>query len=320
MVAHPRKNPLHCIAFIDRTSRIAVSTNLRVWKRSSAQKGTRGGRCFRLARSRSLTLLYAAWVFSRVSWALAADFTITQIADEEYLNRQPVISDTGLTAWHAFEDSEDRTASDIYVHFDGESRPITRGVMEPLSHNVHPRVDGNRVVWTTSYTNLVAPENVTWRLWEVPDRHEIKPGLDIDGAWVVVAGGTKEQEPEAQKWAPADSITTNGAPQDQPDAAASGRHPSGNSEIALWEVGGTPQRITADYRNDLAPDMAGRLLSWQKAKGWPFGWEIMAWNDGQRYQLTTNFYYDMAPQVHKGRHDTDYQQPIRRRLTRHLGR
>ena len=62
-------------------------------------------------------------------------------------------------------------------------------------------------------------------------------------------------------------------------------------------------------RSPLAADTLGKLgytavknyadgyLAWQKAKGFPFGWEIMVWNDGNMYQLTTNFFYDMSPQV-----------------------
>jgi hypothetical protein len=39
------------------------------------------------------------------------------------------------------------------------------------------------------------------------------------------------------------------------------------------------------------------LIAWQKAKGWPFGWEIMIWSEGVQQQLTTNLYYDMGPKV-----------------------
>lgn len=57
------------------------------------------------------------------------------------------------------------------------------------------------------------------------------------------------------------------------------------------------RRVTQDTRNDFAPSHWGNIISWQKAKGWPFGWEIMALVGDTRMQLTTNFYYDMGPKV-----------------------
>lgn len=77
------------------------------------------------------------------------------------------------------------------------------------------------------------------------------------------------------------------------------RSPSGDTEICLWQSGDDEiKRITRDNRDDLGPSLWGSLIAWQKAKGWPFGWEIMIWADGFRNQLTTNYYYDMAPKVH----------------------
>lgn len=76
------------------------------------------------------------------------------------------------------------------------------------------------------------------------------------------------------------------------------RAPSGDTEICMWDGGDEIKRITRDNRDDLGPSVWGSLIAWQKAKGWPFGWEIMIWADGFRNQLTTNYYYDMAPKVH----------------------
>jgi hypothetical protein len=55
--------------------------------------------------------------------------------------------------------------------------------------------------------------------------------------------------------------------------------------------------ITHDQRNDLGPSIWGDIVTWQKAKAFPFGWEIMAMIGAERFQLTTNYYYDMAPKV-----------------------
>jgi len=256
---------------------------------------------------------------------LAAEFEIRQVADPRMLNREPVLSDTGLAAWHSYEQTEDNIGKDIYV-FEGETnRNLTRGVMEAYSANFRPVLQGNSLVWTTTYTNPVAATAINWDLREVPDRDSLQPGLDIEGSWVVISGGSRDQEPEVQQLVKASSIVrtnlvpvtgtdtnlvdgTNAVTQPPPapvdtntTSALPSRHPSGNSEICFWTPTDQVTRITIDYRNDLAPSVDGRVVAWQKAKGWPFGWEIMAWNNGTMYQLTTNFYYDMAPKVQGGK-------------------
>jgi len=99
-----------------------------------------------------------------------------------------------------------------------------------------------------------------------------------------------EAKPEVQMKEPPPDTT--------PVTEEARRMPSGSMEIMLWRPGEAElERITRDNRNDLGPSIWGSTIAWQKAKGWPFGWEIMAWINGTRIQLTTNYYYDMAPQV-----------------------
>ena len=73
------------------------------------------------------------------------------------------------------------------------------------------------------------------------------------------------------------------------------------NEVCFWEDGnGPPLRISYDARNDLAASVGSTgIVAYQKARGYPFGWEIMVWEAGQQFQLTTNFYYDMGPRVYE---------------------
>jgi hypothetical protein len=227
----------------------------------------------------------------------AAEFNIRQVADDKSLNREPVLSETGLAAWYSLKSAFTNSSSDIIVHQNGETRCLSCDYTEFLASNIKPQVQSNKVVWTTTYTNYPDPTQFTLGITEVPNRDELKPGLDLDAHWKVVDGGSKWQEPDRQQFVgltnevvEGDTSTTNRAP--------SGRHPSGNAEIVSWSPEEGFKRITTDYRNDLAPAVGGRLVAWQKAKGWPFGWEIFAYNQIEQFQLTTNYYYDMAPKIH----------------------
>jgi hypothetical protein len=78
------------------------------------------------------------------------------------------------------------------------------------------------------------------------------------------------------------------------------------NELCRWTIGQDKiEWVTHDQRNDLGPSLSGDVITWQKAKSFPFGWEIMALVGAERFQLSTNFYYDMAPKVH-GRDVTWY--------------
>lgn len=275
----------------------------------------------------------------------AAEFTVTQISDETRINREPVISETGLAAWAAYTKAgEEMSSSDIFVYYDGKARPITKSKLDPEMVNLRPCVHSNSVVWVGTFHGAAGP--VDWVLREVPSpgRDEPTPELRADyeaheapdgRQWFTLPGtgqpptqaegGTNAPPAEPQPAPAADTAPPAAAPADTnapaptpppstpppsgpfvepppdlsklPDAAR--RAPSGDTEICLWKKPDSEiMRITRDGRDDLGPSFWGSLIAWQKAKGWPFGWEVMIWSDGARAQLTTNYYYDMAPKVH----------------------
>lgn len=221
--------------------------------------------------------------------ARALEFTINQIADENLINRDPVISETGMVVWQGSEKSDvGGTSADIYKYKDGQANSITREMLWPLSADVHPQVQSNTIVWQTTYN--VKPRDVSWILREVPTRDDGYPEL-----WALprYTGNNKvdpNKEPDAQDWSDTVSNVAQAAhfyeQLEGTDTTAPStndlkfrRHPSGDNEICIWHDGDAQiQRITEDYRNDLSPSFWGDLVAWQKAKAWPFGWEIMVWD------------------------------------------
>ena len=230
------------------------------------------------------------------------EFEIRQVAEEKHLNREPVISSEGLVAWYALEKTEDQNAnSEIYVHYDGKTHPITQGNMHLNAGNFRPRVYKDAVVFQTTYDETESKPNQTWVLKEVPDKMKGEyPELD--------ANYTAHSEHDAsagyrgRQWFKLASTNVEERTENTQDDAKSAepvRHPSGRNEICKWVVGGNITRLTYDGRNDLSPDVGNDVVAWQKSKGFPFGWEIMVLAGTERYQLTTNYYYDMAPQVYE---------------------
>ena len=247
-----------------------------------------GGRC--------LILFLLGGLLIQASPSQAGRFKVTQIADENLVNRGPVISETGLVVWHTYaQNDKGESFSDVFIHQNGETRSLTRGVMDPLAANPHPRVQSNTVVWVSTFSS--PGQDLTWTLKQVPPKKDQPEELDatfIAHAEADGAGGSLGRQwftgPSTN---PAGTGTLAGV---VTNFSRPRRHPSGDAEICLWD-GGEIRRITQDTRNDLAPSAWGHLVAWQKAKGWPFGWEIMFWDDGFRNQLTTNYYYDMSPVV-----------------------
>lgn len=217
----------------------------------------------------------------------AAEFNIRQVADPNRLNREPVISETGLAAWNSVATNlGDIVASDIAIHREGSSSFLT--AQEGQYHTAHlkPFAQSNTIVWVASFPNQSG--NTTWVIREVANRDDPVPELH--------AGYIAREDGTGNQWFEPVLTGTNAAQTNVEQEVR--RHPSGTDEICMWTGGSDIRRITVDARNDYAPSVYGNLLAWQVAKGWPFGWEIMLWDDGTMKQLTTNFYYDMAPKVH----------------------
>ena len=234
--------------------------------------------------------------------ALALDFTTRQIADPLLENRDPTISENGEVYWISYNTNDTSSAITDLVRFKGSERTsMGTDQSDDFYANAKPLAQSNYVVWIANYRKSLNP---SWILAQVPQK---------EGDPVEIPAQYKAFEDPATKrqWLEnmSDStnvtmvtVTNNGVittnfVSESFDVSKYSRHPSGVTEINLWRGTGEIIRVTTDMRNDFAPSVWGGLVSWQKARGWPFGWEIMMWETGQTWQITTNYYYDMAPMV-----------------------
>ena len=296
----------------------------------------------------------------------ATEYDIIQIGDPDHVNRDPVISETGLIAWYAHKKGlpTEGGGTHIYAYLNGQTVLVTDQDFHNYGANIRPQVFKNTIIWQTTRDSYDVAHKTTWILREVPDHlrdegyDELpafyananlfmanqQPGnfnLDVEGQsysgpysnfWeygsVYIQGeaqktNTFEYLPKQGNTNLVSRLTTNKveltgpfnvstedleddpykignvAPYTTDVSIKARRRTITFNELCRWSA---DQRkiewITHDQRNDLGPRFWDDIVTWQKAKSFPFGWEIMALVGEERFQLTTNFYYDMAPQVH----------------------
>lgn len=78
------------------------------------------------------------------------------------------------------------------------------------------------------------------------------------------------------------------------------RHSGSFGDIAVYRGDGNIQRLTPGGRYVSMPAMSEAGLAFQHARGWPYGYEIIAWKPGTTnlIQLTTNYYYALNVNIH----------------------
>lgn len=229
---------------------------------------------------RSVTL----WVFVSV-WSVCvtarADFSIQQIADPDFLNRDVVVSASGVVAWIGTSIHGSTARSSLFVHQGGEKRAL----VDDAAARAHgrPYAKGDRITWTSHPRD--SGEKQTPRLVD-PIRSDSPRHED------------EQTDTENAERAPEHTADLAASAQQDRSAASVNQLQSdtGTSEIMLWD-GDQVTRLTVNNIDDRSPVVDGELVAWQAARGWPFGWEIMAWANGTYIQLTTNLHYDMGPQV-----------------------
>lgn len=233
----------------------------------------------------------------------ALEFNLRQIADDTMINRDAVISDTGLAAWIQFDTNNvGNSVTDLAVWRNGERNNLTQESAREYYGNAKPFVEGNSVLWIANYRDTGEPHS--WVLREVPTRDEGAEEIPALYRVVIPEGGGEQRFELVADITGRVVVVTNELGEVTtnvfaiPTEQQLRRIPSGVTEVNFWPGTGEIVRITRDYRHDFAPAFSGRLIAYQKEKGFPFGWEIMVWDNGVNKQLTTNFYYDMAPKVH----------------------
>lgn len=237
--------------------------------------------------------------------AQALQFDVRQVSEESVISREPTIGDASLLAWiSAYTNEMAGGRSTLTVMNKGQRLDVANP--DGGGESFKPVAQSNALVWIGSFSNILG--NLTARIAEVPWRDEggatelratydVVP-LDTNGRVGLVASPTGIQFRAVSSTNSDGRIEVTHIAEQITITNEVRRHPTGMDEVLFWTSTSGAQRLTHDIRNDLAPSVWDGQVVWQKAKGWPFGWEIFYWKDGVQKQLTTNFYYDMAPRVH----------------------
>jgi hypothetical protein len=95
---------------------------------------------------------------------------IVQIADESYINRDPVVGETGLVAWQGYKEglAEDGGGTEIFVFRNGKTQKVFDRALHPEAAHMRPQVWMDTVIWHTTRSSTMSG-GVTWVLREVPD-------------------------------------------------------------------------------------------------------------------------------------------------------
>jgi hypothetical protein len=266
-----------------------------------------------IRNGKSISLLCLGWVccaFFQCGAAYAREYTIKQIADKTMLNREPVISGTGLIAWYAYDRAADnQSTANIYIYRNGVAEELTQG---ENNLGLHPSVHDNTVVWEgqlakeVEYTErraiqekaAVAPplegegditseippdavEEKTVTRYEMVTRTQAKTGWGIcrwDGEKIKPVSFSLEDSGHLAQLQDTTLAMTNALVHTEEDAEGTGLE----MQVA-------------------SPTCWGDYTAWQKASPWPCGWEIVISDGAERQQLMTNCYYDMGPQLYENK-------------------
>ncbi len=242
----------------------------------------------------------------------AKEYTIKQIADKTLLNREPVISETGLIAWYAYERSQDTSRADIFIYQDGIAQKLTKNKGDS---GLHPYVYRDTVVWAGSLSKEVEYQET---VYVAPEPEEINANelTATNGSETAV----ESAEPKATRAPVATMVTKTmlkkgwgiciwSDGQAKPISFSLDREPPRLSSVpsATNQLSDSlstlntdlPQESADGVLNVTSPVCCGDYVSWQRASPWPCGWEIVLSRVGDApQQLTTNCYYDMGPQMH----------------------
>ena len=227
----------------------------------------------------------------------AKEYTIKQVADKTMLNREPVISGTGLIAWFAYEQNQDRQKADIYVYKDGVTSKVTK---DRDAAGIRPYAWNDTLVWegrvgqeTTIQQKAPAVAEGTVSGTGRVTRAAVASGLSTGLPPAVVT--TRQVVWGICSWRADDGAE---APLTAVDASlsASNSAPQAGDKIRL--LSGRDDRRGAGPLDNTSPVCYGDTVAWQQARDWPCGWEIVYEKNGAMVQLTTNCYYDMGPQLY----------------------
>ncbi len=216
--------------------------------------------------------------------------------------------------------------SSIMVWRDGEARDITASDAA-IVYAEQPRVYRDSVIFTAHFRegsgggypfSLATPPKtpeMRQREMEYPDLFD-PPWAEQkveDNAEYAVQKSARAQQWNTRSWQtgdwPQSQAATNAEAESPPPETASKpgnlqyqlwRHSGTFGDIVVYQGDGNMHRITPGGRHVSMPVLSEAGLAFQHARGWPYGYEIIAWKPGitNLIQLTTNYFYALNADMH----------------------
>jgi hypothetical protein len=277
------------------------------------------------------TALLLAWLLLCTGAAYGRDFTVQTLSDPKGNARIPSIGETGLVAWQGYSFrggnplsvTTDTTAQryDIFIWRDGQATNMSSSDIRIIGAD-RPHVFRDSVLFTAWYAPG-AVEGYPYTLSvpvkneEMREKESEYPGLfDPPLAGLKTKSALEAEALAADTNTPPDESTpTNATKWIYPEYQAVDPHldptnlvafqfqqwrHSGNAEdIAVYHPDGRIERITPGGVHFSMPVMSEAGIAFQLARGWPYGYEMMAWKPGATnlIQLTTNYFYVLNADV-----------------------
>lgn len=262
------------------------------------------------------TAIWLACALLFAGTAAARNFSVQTLSDTNINSRGPSIGDTGLVAWQGYtlNDGEDRMAQrqdvaatpdaqrcDIYMWKNGNVRNMTTDDPRIVGRSEHARVFQDSVVFMAWFGNeqeggypftlSVPPKNP--QMLQMESEY---PTLFDPPTSAVEAEQIEGEEPaEIPETAP----LTDEEKEQNSRQTQNWRSSGHSADVALIDPDGNIQRITPGTRTFSFPVASEKGIAFQCARGWPYGYEILAWSAGQSnlIQITTNYFYVLNPQM-----------------------
>ena len=139
---------------------------------------------------RTLLLLPAGLWFalSGIAQTTVEGWSIRQVADPDYINREPTVGENGTVAWHGHgtkDPGEEGGGEAIFIWKNGKLLNLTEKEFDVRAAHMRPIVRGDRVIWQTTrtpYANKRKPH--TWVLREVPDDQRDYPYKELEAFYI----------------------------------------------------------------------------------------------------------------------------------------
>lgn len=254
----------------------------------------------------------------------AREFTVETISDPAINSRLPSISETGLVAWQGYTVNEggamsqrsdmlapppDSQRSDIFTWKDNQVQNVTRNDARIVGRSERPKVFRDSIVfmaWFSASDDGGLPFELSSPVKneEMTKMESEYPTL-FDPPTSAVEAADKEENPDEET---AEASESKDKETEEPEEelkeeskeqTQNWRSSGQSADVAVIRPGGNIDRISPGTRNFSFPVISEVGIAFQCARGWPYGYEILAWKPDSTnlIQVTTNYYYVLNPQM-----------------------